>query len=318
MIEILENCTDIWCWIDSKGRPQSICSSVCPSPQSHLSSPILKKHTDYKRGLITSSPLYSGSQPIQQQAYQTSSIVTTQVHSSSSSSSSPSSSSTSSVIVKQSVTPIKSCGQQQQQQQPILLSSLSAAKRNLDSALLISTQTQVKSQQKLTQRIAHELSKFRISTQIDDKDDDLHVMGSNLNQEEDEDDDDEEDLSHGIIVKPSPCVSNGNNLKQMNSAGLSNSNKSSNEIWLEYGCIWMYKSLNYFDSNLFLFKALVFIRFKSSLAFVCFILSQQPTHQIVNCFFFVVLFRHTYWMNLHQIEEDNFIFCKYICKTLFI
>jgi hypothetical protein len=138
------------------------------------------------------------------------------------------------VIVKQSVTPIKSSGQQQQ---PILLSSLSA-KRNLDSALLISTQTQVKSQQKLTQRIAHELSKFRISTQIDDKDDDLHNMGSNLNQEEEEDDDDdEEDLSHGIIVKQSPCVSNVNNLKQMNSAGLSNSNKSSNEIWLEYGCI---------------------------------------------------------------------------------
>ncbi len=96
----------------------------------------------------------------------------------------------------------------------------------------------MKSQQKLTQRIAHELSKFRISTQIDDKDDDLHNMGSNLNQEEEEDDDDdEEDLSHGIIVKQSPCVSNVNNLKQMNSAGLSNSNKSSNEIWLEYGCI---------------------------------------------------------------------------------
>jgi hypothetical protein len=66
-----------------------------------------------------------------------------------------------------------------------------------------------KSQQKITQRIAHELSKFRMSTQMADDDDSL-VIGRNACHDEEEE-----------------RISNG----------LAGSNKNSNEIWLEYGCI---------------------------------------------------------------------------------
>jgi len=69
-----------------------------------------------------------------------------------------------------------------------------------------------KSQQKITQRIAHELSKFRMSTQMADDDEDNLVIGRN-----DCHDDDEDRMSNG--------------------GGLTNGNKNSNEIWLEYGCI---------------------------------------------------------------------------------
>lgn len=72
----------------------------------------------------------------------------------------------------------------------------------------MSTPTPVKSQQKITQRIAHELSKFRMSAQLDDNDmpDNAHVT------HHDNDDD---------------CLSTVG-------GGLA---KNSNEIWLEYGCI---------------------------------------------------------------------------------
>lgn len=85
-------------------------------------------------------------------------------------------------------------------------SSASPSSSATSSSLLITS----KSQQKITQRIAHELSKFRMSAQLGENEDDL------VNNEADKNaNDDEEDrfsTASGLV-------------------------KSSNEIWLEYGCI---------------------------------------------------------------------------------
>ncbi len=152
--------------------------------------------------------------------------LTPSIDHSSSSSSSPSSVSSSSINSKhQQLTPTKASTPIKSIQPPVLLSSLSAksspmAKKSLDKALANATSSPSsatsssllitsKSQQKITQRIAHELSKFRMSAQLGENDEDF---ANSENKNTNDDEDDRFSTASGLV-------------------------KSSNEIWLEYGCI---------------------------------------------------------------------------------